>query len=134
MAAHALPQWSGDAVSSARNAPPPRLELVARATFSELEWSIVAMAGSDSLASLREPNRFWAIVGAIFGLRPANRLASDRLEALRRVAVLTWSHRGSVPNFEVKAFLGAGFSPAQLELLQDTIVELRTGPSRGGKR
>lgn len=134
MAAGAVSRWSDDAVSSGRTAAPPKLELISRATFSDLEWSIVAMAESDSLASLREPNRFWALVGAIFALRPANRLANERLEALRRMAVLTWRERSSIPKPELEAFLHAGFSAGQLELLQDTIVELRHRRSPGGKR
>ncbi|MEO5774442.1 MAG: hypothetical protein ABIQ32_10045 [Sphingomicrobium sp.] len=134
MATRAISRWPEHLVSSAGTANPPKLEPISRAAFSDLEWSIVAMAESDRVASLREPNRFWAVVGVLFGLRPANRLANDRLEALRRTAVLTWRERSIIPQTEVEAFLRAGFSPAQLELLQDTIVELRGQRTPRGKR
>jgi hypothetical protein len=102
----------------------------APAKFSDLEWSIVAMAQSDSLATLREPSRFWSMVNAIFGVKPANRLANDRLEALRRVAVLAWRYRWNVPTSELKAFFSAGFSEAQYEQLQSRISAVRASSAR----
>jgi hypothetical protein len=115
-----------------RVAAPARLTVsIAAATqLSDFEWSIVAMAERDSLASLGRPNRFWALMNLLFGLKPANRLASDRLEALRRVAVLAWHYRWNVPESELQAFFEAGYSPAQYEHLQSRIASVRAAQSR----
>jgi len=54
-----------------------------------------------------------------------------RLEALRRMAVLSW-HRGfAVPVSEVKAFVAAGFSHAQYETM---LASISAGRSRVGAR
>lgn len=123
MASRPLASWPAQPAS----APAwPRLRAVeSDVTFSDLEWSIVAMAENDGLASLRQPNRFWKFVGAIFGIRTVNRLASDRLEALRRVAVLVWQGGPGVPQNELHAFFEAGFTPSHLEQLQRRIASVR---------
>jgi hypothetical protein len=91
---------------------PPRL--------SALEWSIVALAERGSLASLREPGRIATALGSLFGRRD-RRLADDRLEALRRIAVLAWHYSWKVPTSELRAFVAAGFSLDQYELVQASI-------------
>ena len=123
MASRPLASWPAQpAPAPAR----PRLRVVENAvTFSDLEWSIVAMAEQDGLASLRRPNRFWSLVAAIFGIRTPNRLASDRLEALRRVAVLVWRGTRSLPEVELQPFFEAGFSQSHLEQLERRIASVR---------
>lgn len=132
MAARRLPAWTDQRI------PAPALRTaeqnVPKAGLSELEWSIVAMAERDSLASLRKPNRFWSIINALFGLKPANRLANDALESLRRVAVLAWRYRWNVPETELRAFLAAGYSSDQHELLQNRIAQARADRRRGSAR
>lgn len=132
MAARPLPAWTDEPIAQ----PLPRAveKTVPKAGLSELEWSIVAMAERDSLASLRKPNRFWSLVNAIFGLKPANRLANDALESLRRVAVLAWRYRWNVPETELRAFLAAGYSSDQHELLQNRIARARADRRRGNGR
>lgn len=90
--------------------------------LSALEWSVVALARQDRMASLGQPGRMSIALGKVFGTRRHNpHLADPRLEALRRIAVLTW-HRGfSIPSSEVKAFLRAGFTPGQYEMLATSI-------------
>jgi hypothetical protein len=100
------------------------------ARLSALEWSVVAMAERDGLSSIREPSRFIAALGAIFGIRRPNRLASDRLEALRRIAILAWHYRWNVPKSELSAFLAAGFSTDQFELIQNSIGQARAARRR----
>ncbi len=95
------------------------------ATLSALEWSVVAIAERDRLSSLRTPGRLSAALGALFGEGHNPRLADPKLEALRRMAVLTWHHAYTVPSAEVKAFLAAGFSGDQYELLVDSIGRAR---------
>ncbi|HWU93219.1 MAG TPA: hypothetical protein VN106_08240 [Sphingomicrobium sp.] len=96
------------------------------ARLSALEWSIVAMAERDRFSSLREPGRIVAALGSLFGVRRPNRLANDRLEALRRIAVLAWHHRWNVPKSELHQFLAAGFSIDQYELIQTSIGQARS--------
>lgn len=104
------------------------------ARLSALEWSVVAMGERDSLASLREPGRFLTALGSLFGVRPANRLANDRLEALRRVSVLAWRYHWNVPKSEFNAFLEAGFTPDHFELVQRSIGAARAARNRKGSR
>lgn len=61
-------------------------------------------------------------------------LADPKLEALRRVAVLSWKRGYAIASAEVKAFLAAGYSPAHYELVVDTIAATRQGESRRGRR
>ena len=100
------------------------------ARLSALEWSVVAMAQRDRISSLREPGKFASALSSLFGVRRANRLANDQLEALRRIAVLAWHHRWNVPKSELHKFLGAGFSLDQYELIQTSIGRARTAAAR----
>ena len=100
------------------------------AKLSALEWSIVAMAERDTLASLREPGRFLSALTSLFGLRPANRLANDRLEALRRISVLAWRKHWNVPKSELRTFFDAGFTPDHYELVQKSIGQARIAQRR----
>ena len=97
--------------------------------LSALEWSVVAFAQRDSLASLREPGRLAAAVGSLFGRRD-RRVIDPRLESLRRIAVLAW-HRGwQVPASELRAFVKSGFSLDQYELVQTSIARGRAAGRR----
>lgn len=129
MASLPLPAWSNQAAAAA---VPARAPVVAEAAtqLSNFEWSIVAMAERDGLASLRKPNGFWTLVSAIFGIKLPNRLANDRLEALRRVAVLAWRYGWNVPASELNAFFDAGYSPAQYEQLQAKVAATRAHQRR----
>lgn len=102
----------------------------APARLTALEWSVVAMAEQDRISSIREPGRFASALSSLFGVRRANRLANDRLEALRRIAVLAWHHHWNVPKSELHEFLGAGFSLDQYELIQTSIGRARTAGAR----
>lgn len=111
--------------------PAPR-RAAERPSFSALEWSVIALARRDGLSSLRSPGRVSLAMGVLFGDRTNTRLADPRLEALRRIAVLTW-HRGySVAPSEVRRFYEAGFDSEQYELLVDSIAADRARP-RGGR-
>jgi hypothetical protein len=102
------------------------------ATFSALEWLVIAMAERDTLASLRQPGRLAIALGRLFGSSETPRLADARLEALRRLAVTAW-HRGfDVPQSELAAFHAAGFSVAQAEALLQNLLRRRA--TRGSRR
>lgn len=91
-----------------------------------LEWSVVALARGDRLSTLSRPGRMSIALGKVFGTRrhPAH-LADPRLEALRRMAVLTWHMSFAVPASEVRAFLAAGFSVGQYETMTESIASAR---------
>jgi hypothetical protein len=126
MASLPMPAWSEQAlrlpVPQPVRAPEPT---VAPAALTALEWSVVALAEKDSISSLREPGRFLSALGSLFGVRRQNRLANDRLEALRRIAVHAWHYRWNVPDSELQEFLAAGFSLDQYQLLQISIGQAR---------
>jgi hypothetical protein len=91
--------------------------------FSPLEWTVIALAKRDRIASLSEPSRMARALGGLFGRGTDSRLADPRLEALRRFAVHAW-HRGYVlPVSEIKRFVSAGFSTDQAETLLGSVVD-----------
>jgi hypothetical protein len=92
------------------------------------------MAERDGLASVREQRGLGFVLRRFFGLKPANRLANERLEALRRVAVFVWRYRWSVPTSEIRAFVAAGYSAGQLQLLQSMIAQARADRGRRNTR
>lgn len=124
---HSAPQPQFDAFQPTPaivgTAPPP-------ARLSALEWSVVAMAERDGLSSIREPGRFIAALASFFGMTRTNRLANERLEALRRIAILAWHHRWNVPKSELASFFEAGFTAHQYELLQNGIGQARSARRR----
>ena len=89
--------------------------------FSALEWSVVALAERDKLSSLRQPGRVATAMGTLFGDRHNPRLADARLEALRRMAVLSWFHGFAVHGQDVRDFTAAGYSLDQYETLVASI-------------
>lgn len=99
---------------------------VRQATFSALEWQVIAIARGDGRRSLATPGRLAVALGMIFGgQRPNPRLADARLEALRRFAVLAWHDGDDVAPAECDAFEAAGFTPAQRSLLMASIARAR---------
>ena len=95
-----------------------------RASFGPLEWQVIALARRDGPMSLRRPGRLSTALGTLFGGHKP-RLADPRLEALRRIAVLSWRRGYAVAPHEVTAFLRAGFTPDHYELLLDSIEAAR---------
>ena len=125
----ALTQPSGNFATSEGSA------MVGRATtpparLSALEWSIVAMAEHDGLSSIREPSRYTRALRALFGIKQPNRLANERLELLRRVAILVWHHGWNVSKSELAAFFAAGFDGDQYELIQTSVGRARAASRR----
>lgn len=96
--------------------------------FSALEWSIIRLMRNDGLSSIREPGLARRFVNWLIGPTGNPRLASERLEALRRMAVLSWNFGFSIPGEDIADFLSAGFTIEQYELLVSTVraPQLRT--------
>lgn len=90
--------------------------------FTALEWSVIALAKKDSIGSLKAPGRVSRALGTVFGLGVNSRLAEPRLEMLRRLAVYAWRRGYALPAAEVSAFLKAGFSMGQAEVLVASVT------------
>ena len=102
---------------------------VSKPDFSTLEWSVIRFARLDRLWTIRAAGRirrFWNWVLA----RGNPELADPKLEALRRMAVLTWHFGFTVPGNDVADFLSAGFSPDQYELMAGSINSALAGTRR----
>jgi hypothetical protein len=133
MASLPLSSWSQESVQEpALAVAEPVVGVEKPARLSALEWSIVAMAERDNVASLREPGRFLSALESLFGFRRSHQLANARLEALRRISVLAWRYRWNVPKSELAGFLNAGFSLDHYELVQTSIGQARI--ARGRRR
>ena len=102
----------------------------AKPEFSPLEWSVIRLARVDSLSTLREPGRFGRFVNWLLGRNGSPALANERLEALRRMAVLSWHFGFTVPGDDVADFLAPGFSPDQYELMVSSIRSAIGNPQR----
>lgn len=112
----------------------PALRAVASpqpASLSALEWSVVALARRERPSSIRRPGAIAAAMGLLFGGRRLPALADRRLEALRRLAVLAWHRAAAIDDGEIAAFLGAGFTSQQYELVRGSIDAGRSGRSVG---
>jgi hypothetical protein len=80
--------------------------------LSEVDWIIVDIARKDGPISLN-PDGLWArISGSLLGLRVANRLADDTLEALRRFCVRAW-YWNSIRTSDLRTLIEAGYSHVQ---------------------
>ena len=102
----------------------------AKPEFSPLEWSVIRLSRVDGLSTLRPPGRFRRFVNWLMGRKGVPQLANDRLEALRRMSVLSWHFGFTVPGDDVADFLSQGFSPDQYELMVRSIRAAVSGPQR----
>ena len=120
------------AAGAITHAPTPQADPIPRATqhLSALEWLAVAVSRRDRLSSLQRPGRLASALGSLFGMRRTPGLADPRLEAVRRMAVLSRHYGYTVPSSEVARFLLAGFTPDQYELLVDSIAAERRDSGR----
>ena len=128
MAYLAFAEGAGGAITYA---PVPKADPVpaAQGRLSALEWLAVAVSRNDPLSSLERPSRLAVALGSLLGFRRIPALADPRLEALRRIAVLSRHYGYTVPSSEVARFLAAGFTPDQYELVVDSVTAERQGGS-----
>ena len=99
--------------------------------FSALEWSVIRLARVDSLSTLRPPGRLGQFINWLMGRNSSPELANEKLEALRRISVLSWHFGFTVPSEDVADFFSAGFTPEQYELL---VHSVRAAVSAGSQR
>ena len=102
----------------------------AKPVFNPLEWSVIRLARADSLSTLRPAGRLRRFGNWLMGRSGGPELANERLEALRRMAVLSWHYGFTVPGDDVASFLSAGFSPDQYELMVRSIRAAIGSPKR----
>ena len=88
--------------------------------FGPLEWLVIAIGQRDGTSSFRSRPLLEA-VGTLFAWRQPNQLANSKLEELRRMAALADERGWNVPASEVAAFLRAGWSEEQLEVLIEKV-------------
>lgn len=101
----------------------------AKPEFSPLEWSVIRLAKVDRLWTIRAAGRVRRLWNWLLA-RGNPALANEKLEALRRMAVLTWHYGFTVPGEDVRNFLSAGFSPDQYELMAGSINAALIAPRR----
>ncbi|WP_293882871.1 hypothetical protein [Sphingomonas sp.] len=101
---------------------------VARSTFTALEWSVIALARRDSLASLKTPGRVARAMGSLFGRGTQSRLADPKLEALRRLAIHAWRRGFALPVSELEEFVAAGLTMDKAEILIASVAGDRIAP------
>lgn len=126
----AAPKCSGKRTAAAAGGRDVVAASECPATFSALEWSVIALAKRDTLRSLAVPGRLSRAMGSLFGLGTASRLADPRLEALRRIAVHAWRRGFAVPKEEIIRFHDAGFTDAQLETLVVSVTGMRVASNQ----
>jgi hypothetical protein len=98
--------------------------------FNPLEWSVIRDARTDGVSTLRPAGRFRRFFSWLMGRTGGPELANERLEALRRMAVLSWHYGFTVPGDDVASFFSAGFSPDQYELMVRSIRAAIGTPQR----
>jgi hypothetical protein len=99
--------------------------------FDRAEWSVIALAGRDDVASLA-PDSFWQRMRRrLFGIEAARPLAKERLEALRRFAVLARLRRRRIDHIEIGRLVKAGFSRFQADVLLSLIDDRRANKLQG---
>lgn len=99
--------------------------------FTALEHSVIGLARLDALWTVRKPTRIRRMQERLLG-RGNPRLASDKLEALRRMAVLAWHYGRCAPLAATQDFLASGFTPNQLQQLLGGIEAERAFDTASG--
>jgi hypothetical protein len=66
------------------------VDLVQKDSLTELEWRVVEMALSDGPRSMNPDGRIGRFMKLFFGISVAQKLANEKLEALRRFCVRAW--------------------------------------------
>ena len=102
---------------------PATLAAKAVTPLSPLEWRVVELARGDGLVSLRpQRKRSWLSRFVLGPNPPSPMLADEKLEALRKLAVLAWHHGYTLPSSAMKQAISVGYSEWQVGQVIDTIV------------
>lgn len=93
--------------------------------FDRAEWAVITLARRDDLASLAPDSTWQRLRRRLFGIAAARPLANERLETLRRFAVLARLRRRRIDQDEIARFITAGFSRFQADVLLSLIDDAR---------
>jgi alkylhydroperoxidase family enzyme len=103
---------------STADVEPFRPRAIEPVEFDPLEEQVMALARTDTLASLQSPGLLERFAKAVFGLDSGRRaLADERLEALRRACVVA-HHRHHLPDVQAAELREAGFTVAQIRAIE----------------
>jgi len=100
-------------------------------TFTGLEWQVIRMAQTDPLTTLLDETKLARLIPALFGWDQKRPLANPSLEALRRIAVLSWHHGHNVDAREIETFAAAGYSADHYDALIAHIDQAQTNSDEG---
>ena len=92
------------------------------------EWSVVDFARKDGLWSLAPNGILARVARVLFGIQPPRPLANERLEALRRFAVVAWK-KGKVGVAQARELAAAGFSCVDARQVLDYVARRRKAES-----
>jgi hypothetical protein len=102
---------------------PAALAAKAVTPLSQLEWRVVQLARGDGLLTLQPQRKRSWLSRVVFGPSPPSpMLADEKLEALRKLAVLAWHHGYTLPSSAMKQAISAGYSEWQVGQVIDAIV------------
>ena len=104
----------------AMDLPAPPGAVAQASDFSTLEWSVIRLSRGDRLWTIRPRGVVRRAFNAMIG-RGNPELASERLEALRRMSVLSLHFGFTIDGRDLDDFLAAGFSEDQYELLVNSV-------------
>ena len=113
---------------------PARVAQDADGEFSQREWTIIRIAREDGLSSLREESEFKEFLRTVFGFERKRPLSNPRMEALRRIAVLSWHYSYNVASSEIGAFLAAGYSTDHYDAMLAHIGAERAASAKRTRR
>lgn len=127
-ALHALPDFATTTDTQAHHRRQAgHCDEAVRQQFEPHELRVLQLARRDGIETLQEPRkRGWFTRFVLGPPPPSRRLANERLEALRRLAVHAWHKGYLLPVSVVKAAEHAGFSEEQIGTLIDNIGRART--------
>lgn len=95
--------------------------IVPKSKYDAFQWLIISIGQRDA-----EVGQGWChfgrTLGRLFARPQPNELANPRLEQLRKMAALASKQGWQVPPSEMSAFLRAGWTDDQLELLIETVA------------
>jgi len=110
--------------------PVPESEHLTRPEhLTRLEQTVVALSLFDAPSSIEPPRALMRGIIRLFGLRLVNRLADDRLEALRRYCILLRRSGGAPAGEDLKLMRDAHFSVKALDQISRLVALGRIHPT-----
>ncbi|WP_380877915.1 hypothetical protein ACFB49_14780 [Sphingomonas sp. DBB INV C78] len=99
--------------------------------FERAEWAAIALAKQDDAASLAPDSLWQRLRRKLFGIEAARPLANERLETLRRFALIARLRRRRIDHHEIARLVSAGFSAFQADVLLALIDDARPSAAKG---